>query len=139
MAPRKRYGADIALAALAAVVAADGCNHRRSRTGPGQFFAWILRASLRLWEGPADLAGFVRILRVSWGSARLYQLGGRAAIKTHLLTRDFGTCIKRYHKIMLSLANQSTTYSGRAFILPISRVTSLCVFFVKGLPDGPAF
>ena len=73
------------------------------------------------------------------GGARLYQLGGRAAIKTHLLTRDFGTCIKRYHKIMLSLANQSTTYSGRAFILPISRVTSLCVFFVKGLPDGPAF
>ena len=75
----------------------------------------------------------------SWGNARLYQLGVRAATKAQLLTRDFGTCIKRYHKIMLSLANQSTTCSGRAVILPISRVTSLCVFFVKGLPDGSAF
>ena len=57
----------------------DGCNDRRSRTGPGQFFVFarILRASLRLRGGPADLAGFVRILRVSWGSARLYQLGVR--------------------------------------------------------------
>ena len=130
----------------------DGCNHRRPRTGPGQFFvfAWILRASLRLRRGLADLAGFVRIVAAHpgllWaGELRSFradcacQLGDRLAIKAHLLTRDFGTCIKRYHKIMLSLANQSTTCSGRAVILPISRVTSLCVFFVKGLPDGPAF
>ena len=95
MAPRKRYDADIALAALAAVVAADGCNRRRSRTGPGQFFVFVRIVAAHpglLWAGElrsfrADFAcelgeraampaggacGYA-----SWGSARLYQLGVR--------------------------------------------------------------